>query len=346
MLVPSAADGGGHAGVLLVMLQVTFFRCGAVCLGVATQHMASDGRGVSHFLNTWAAIARGGVDEAATLPRPFLDRSLLRERSPPAAVRIEHAKYPLPHSGGGGASSSKLNAPFATAILRVSKGQVEALKCSTSGGGGGGYARGRRASMFAAVAAHLWRCTCKVHGLLGTEETRLFVAVDIRTRVRPPLPDSYLGNALVHSLAVAKVEDVVSGPIGAVAAKVAEASAQVTDEHIRSQVEYMEKMEADPEKDLYVVSWGNLGFSGVDFGWGRPAFFRRATMRRGGLMYLVPCLEGDGGVDVVVTVEPAERVDRFKELFYEGLNGYGRVWLRRKIFAHVFREENLVCMEY
>ncbi|CAO2147235.1 unnamed protein product [Urochloa humidicola] len=145
MLVPSSEAG------VLVMLQLTFFKCGAVCLGTAFHHMVSDGRGFIAFINTWAAMVRGGAVAGDVLPpRPFLDRTLLRARSPPM-VRFDHAEeYGRPR---GVETSNKPKAPFATAIIGVSKHQVEALKR-----GAGGSVEGRNVSTFSAVSAHAWRC--------------------------------------------------------------------------------------------------------------------------------------------------------------------------------------------
>ena len=64
-----------------------------------------------------------------------------------------------------------------------------------------------------------------------------------------------------------------------------------------------------------------MGFSDVDFGWGRPAFVGRATITLGGVVYLIPCPDSDGGIHVVVAMEP-EKLVRFKEIFYEDLKGY------------------------
>ncbi|CAL4988222.1 unnamed protein product [Urochloa decumbens] len=319
-LVPSAEYSSGHAGVL-VMLQVTFFKCGAVCLGTAFHHMVSDGRGFIAFINTWAAMVRGAG--AAVPPPPFLDRTLLRARSPPKAP-LDHAEeYGWPR---GAEQPNKPKPPFATAIIGVSKHQVEALKR-------GAGVDGRKVPTFTALSAHAWRCACMARGLAGTETTRQRTAADARSRVRPPLPACYLGNALVRAMAVATVEDVVFGPLHATAATVAEATDRLTDDYVRSQVDWLEQCKGYregsgvgrwdiPDTDLYVVSWLGLPYPEVDFGWGRPAFVGRATMRIAGAVYLVPRKRGGGGgLDVVVAMEP-ETLKRFKELFCEDIMRY------------------------
>lgn len=295
-------------------MQVTFFKCGGVCLGSAIHHTAADGLAALDFVNAWAAIARGAVREVTA--RPCLDRTLLRARSPPA-VRFDHAEYS--RRGGG----SKAKVPFDSAILPMSKNQVEALK--------GGAEQGKKLSTFKAVVAHVWRCACKARGLVGTEDTRLYMTADARSRVHPPLPDGYFGNAIFRASAVAKVDDIASGPLDAVAEKVSGATVRLNDDYVRSLVDYLDlqAVHSDaaglrkgewvmPETDLWVISWQGLPIYGADFGWGRPAFMGRACLQFSGLVYLVPGPDGDGRLDVVVAMEP-ESLARFKEVFHKEL---------------------------
>lgn len=298
-----------------VYAQVTSFKCGGVCVGAAIHHTAADGLAALDFVNTWAAIASKGVDEAAPAPRPWVDRTLLRARSPPD-VRFDHSEYSP--RGGGGPKTARV--PFDSAILPMSKTQVDALRA------------GKKVSTFKAVVAHVWRCACIARGLAGDEDTRLYMTADARSRVRPPLPKGYLGNAIFRASAVAKAGDVVSEQLDAVAGRVSGATARLDDEYVRSLVDYLEQVVGDvaglrkgewvmPETDLWVISWQGLPIYDADFGWGRPAFMGRASLQFSGLVYLVPGPDGDSRLDVVVAMEP-KSLARFKELLYE-LKGAG-----------------------
>jgi shikimate O-hydroxycinnamoyltransferase len=134
-------------------------------VGAAIHHTAADGLAALDFVNTWAAIASKGADEAA--PRPWLDRTLLRARSPPD-VRFDHSEYSP--RGGGGPKTARV--PFDSAILPMSKTQVDALRA------------GKKVSTFKAVVAHVWRCACIARGLAGDEDTRLYMTADAVPR--PP----------------------------------------------------------------------------------------------------------------------------------------------------------------
>ncbi|MCO5612052.1 hypothetical protein L7F22_066314 [Adiantum nelumboides] len=75
----------------LLVVQVTFFRCGGVSLGVGMQHHVADGMSGLHFINTWAKMARGG-DLGI---KPFMDRTLLKARQPPRP-KFAHVEYQPP----------------------------------------------------------------------------------------------------------------------------------------------------------------------------------------------------------------------------------------------------------
>ncbi|EEE65224.1 hypothetical protein OsJ_20373 [Oryza sativa Japonica Group] len=302
MLVP-AADVA--AASILAMFQVTFFRCGGVCLGAAIHHTAADGLAALDFVNTWAAIARdvAGDGEAAAAAGAA---AVARPHAPPRALPSRRA-------------------------LRPRRNQLNALK-------GAGAGAGKRLSTFTAVVAHVWRCACKARGLAvaGTEAaTRLYMTADARTRLHPPLPRGYLGNAIFRASAVSKVSDIVAaGPLGAVAEKVSAATARLDDGYVRSLLDHLEQTAAAasggaaglrkgewvmPESDLWVISWQGLPLYDADFGWGRPAFMGRACLQFSGLVYLVPGRDdGDGRLDVVVAMDP-ESLAKFKDVFYEEL---------------------------
>ncbi|CAD6269662.1 unnamed protein product [Miscanthus lutarioriparius] len=318
LLVPSA-EGGDHTGALF-MFQVT---------PIAVHHSLS----VSPLLATLtsvlvvdrtAAIARGDAEAATSLKPPYLDRTLLRGRSPPA-VRFQHSGYPR-----SGSVPSKTKSPFDAAVFPVSKNQILALK------GAAGASAGKKVSTYSAMVAHVWRCSCKAKGLSGTVDSRVYATASVRSRVRPPLPVGYLGNAIARTRAtVTKVKDIVSSPLGTVADTVSAAVAPLSDEYIRSLADYLEQAMSDgrgvhlgqwaiSDTDLLVVSWIGLPIYDVDFGWGRPSFVSRALLDQSNLLYLVSSPDDDGRLNVTVSMEP-QALSRFKKLFYEGLNYYSQL---------------------
>ncbi|GFP91743.1 shikimate o-hydroxycinnamoyltransferase [Phtheirospermum japonicum] len=90
-LIPAVDYSQGISTYPLLVLQVTYFKCGGVSLGVGMQHHAADGFSGLHFINTWSDMARG-LD--LTVP-PFIDRTLLRARDPPQP-QFKHIEYQPP----------------------------------------------------------------------------------------------------------------------------------------------------------------------------------------------------------------------------------------------------------
>ncbi|GBG71897.1 hypothetical protein CBR_g10833 [Chara braunii] len=82
----------------LLRVKVTTFRCGGVSILSVIHHAIADGRPMAEFMNSWAEIARRGIETSqngcgvskspakVTLP-PVHDRSLLKPRAPPRVQR-------------------------------------------------------------------------------------------------------------------------------------------------------------------------------------------------------------------------------------------------------------------
>uniref|UniRef100_A0A0A9BXZ0 Uncharacterized protein n=1 Tax=Arundo donax TaxID=35708 RepID=A0A0A9BXZ0_ARUDO len=302
LLVPFAESGDPPC--VLAMVQVTFLKCGGVTVGTGMHHVTMDGAGAFQFIRTWTGLARGEAPPAAP---PFHDRTLLRARSPPH-VPFEHPVY----------SPSYLNGaprPFVTRVYTVPPKLLADVKARCAPG----------ASTYCAVTAHLWRAMCVARGLPADSDTRLRVPANIRQRLRPPLPATYFGNAIVRDLVTVKVGDVLSQPLGFVAERIKRAVSRVDDAFVRSVIDYLE-LESEkgsqaargqfmPESDLWVVSWLGMPIHDADFGWGRPGFVAPAQMFGSGTAYVTQGPEKDDPVNVLFALEP-EYLQCFEKAFY------------------------------
>ena len=263
-------------------------------------HYALDGRSSFHFIETWASMARCTVD--AIVP-PFLDRSSLCARSPPIVLFDHDHEY-----------SHKARSPINSrpseligAILRVTNAQASALHARTG------------ESMFRTLTAHIWRCTCMARALAPDAESRLYTMVDMRTRLSPPLPDTYLGNVSVRTSVSAKVGDLLTNPLNFGAMRVRMATGH-GDEYVRSLVDYLEAtdLQSKPgrellDTDLRVISWMGMASHDADFGWGDPALVALAVMSYTWFIYNIG---NSGDVAVAVAMKP-DHLERFKELFFD-----------------------------
>ncbi|KAI5061364.1 hypothetical protein GOP47_0023869 [Adiantum capillus-veneris] len=125
-LVPKVIYTEDISDCPLLVVQVTFFRCGGVSLGVGMQHHVADGMSGLHFINTWAKMARGGDLEV----NPFIDRTLLRARQPPRP-KFSHLEYQpppalLPESNGiKAAQNGGLNKVYQNGNFQISNGRTK-----------------------------------------------------------------------------------------------------------------------------------------------------------------------------------------------------------------------------
>jgi shikimate O-hydroxycinnamoyltransferase len=290
-----------------ICVQVTFLKCGGVVLGTGIHHVTMDGMGAFHFIQTWTGVARGLELADACGPPPFHDRTLLRARSPPCPA-FDHPVY----------SPALLNGrprPFVTRVYSVSPKLLADIKSRCAPG----------VSTYCAVTAHLWRAMCVARGLAAGAETRLRVPANVRHRLRPPLPRSYFGNAIVRDLVTTRVEDVLARPLGFVAQAIKDAVDRVDDAYVRSVVDYLEvesekgsqaaRGQLMPETDLWVVSWLGMPMYDADFGWGAPRFVAPAQMFGSGTAYVTQRANKDDGIAVLFGLEP-EYLQCFEKVFY------------------------------
>ncbi|MED6206470.1 hypothetical protein PIB30_026937 [Stylosanthes scabra] len=155
-VIPAVDYTEPMANLPLVMVQVTRFACGGVCVGVANSNVVADGISGTLFVDAWAKLARGrtlGEDEKPL----FLDKMVIRRSEGTtadekffSASRFEHREFKT---------------------LPVIIGRYES------------------------VAAYIWRCACKARNADHNQPTVVRTVAGTRNRLKPPLPPNYFGNA-------------------------------------------------------------------------------------------------------------------------------------------------------
>ncbi|KAJ0089784.1 hypothetical protein Patl1_14593 [Pistacia atlantica] len=106
----------------LLLLQVTYFKCGGVCLGIGWHHILGDGTSAFHFINSWAELTRG-LSLSIT---PLIDRTILQSRALPYPI-FDHIEYhPPPSMNFEELQSSPL--PTSMARLKLSLDKINTLK--------------------------------------------------------------------------------------------------------------------------------------------------------------------------------------------------------------------------
>ncbi|MQL83962.1 hypothetical protein Taro_016457 [Colocasia esculenta] len=295
-LVPAtAAVGGGHDTSTSPL--VTRFRCGGASLGVALDHLLADGFAAFNFINSWAEAARGNTLAAP----PLLDRGVLAARNPPTPCFSCEPPPPC----------LELAQPFVTCSFRLTRGDIDRLKSKCVAG----QIAGTRCGTYEAIVAHTWRCACIARRLPPDQKTRVvYMPVNIRHRLKPPLPASYLGNAILRATCDAAVRDMTGVPTGEIAGKVRRELARMDDAYVMSVIDYLQlqaSLQPDLTKlsggahlfgspNLIVNSWVQLPLYDADFGGGRPVFVEPVKLLCEGMAQIFPRPATADGLTLVI----------------------------------------------
>ncbi|XP_072950255.1 omega-hydroxypalmitate O-feruloyl transferase-like [Typha angustifolia] len=243
-----------------LVVQVTRFTCGGFTLGLGMNHCMFDGVGAMEFVNSWAETARG---LPLSVP-PFLDRSLLRSRVPPSISSPHHEFAEIPDVSEAAAlyKEELLYRAFSfdqSKLLHLkSKAMDDAPTTFTS---------------FEVLSGFIWRARTQSLKLSHNQKTKLLFAVDGRSKFNPPLPNGYFGNGIVLTNCICDAGELLEKPLSFAVGLVREAVRMVTDEYMRSAIDYFETTRARPSlaSTLLITTWSRLAFHATDFGWGTPA---------------------------------------------------------------------------
>lgn len=313
-LFPTIDYSHGIDSFPLLVVQVTYFKCGGVSIGVGIDHHVADGLSVTHLINSWSEMARG-LD--LTL-QPFIDRTLLRPRDPPQPT-FEHIEFqPVPSMKSP--STKSISDEIVTSIFKLTHDQLNLLKLKAKEDG-----NTIKLSTYEMLAGHIWKSVCKVRGLQNDQETELYIPTDGRARFQPTLPPGYFGNVVFMTTPIADAGKLQLAPTLYAGTKIHDALAQRKNDYLWSAIDYLE---LEPDLDallrlfelkcpnIMINSWTRLRIHEADFGWGRPIFMGPAYIPADGLSYVLPSPINDGSMSIVISLY-AQHMKLFSELLYD-----------------------------
>lgn len=321
-LVPPGDDGDLNLDISsfpLLLVQLTRFKCGGVCLGIGLHHIPVDGISAMQIINSWADVARG-------LPitiTPFIDRTILRARDPPSPT-FNHPEYDPPPSLITAKQIDQFQSN-STFVVSVTRDHLQRLKARAIDGGN----KAKYYTTYEIFVAHTWRCVSKARGLAANQATRVHVAVNGRSRLFPPLPEGYVGNVIFHMNIPALACELESEHLSDTVQRIHGAIKKMDDGYMKSALDYLElhpNLDAlVPKKgneiyrnpNLSIVSWNRLPMDS-DFGWGPAMYVRPASIYTEGKGYLLASPRNDerGFLSLVLCLE-TRHVQDFKKLFYD-----------------------------
>ncbi|RZS17827.1 hypothetical protein BHM03_00050037 [Ensete ventricosum] len=298
--------------------KVTEFRCGGFSIGIMTNHSVLDGRSAAEMFENLAAICRGDGLKPLEL---HVDRSCIRARDPPQ-IRFHHTEYTKrrdatcftsPEQPSPATALPQVSENHDYRVLSLAPDIIDGLKRK---------AMTECCSSFEAVVAHLWRARTKAVFDDPLEISSVLFAVDVRSKVSPPLPRGFTGNAVITASASARAAELGERPLCFAVKRVREAIERVTDEYVRSAVDWLEVNKGVPSvlrRNFFVSAWWKLPFHELDFGWGKPVFGGPVVS---GMHEFVLLLAGGGkegkgsGINVWAALEK-EEMKRFARNVFE-----------------------------
>lgn len=134
----------------LLLVQLTrFSSSGGFCVGIAISNVIVDGISDTHFINSWATLARGGTLEEHDMP--LLSKVVLSSDTKPC---FDHKEFKLlPLVLGHADTTEEGNKETTLAMLKLTRQMVDKLKKKANEGN-----EGRAYSIYETISAHIWRC--------------------------------------------------------------------------------------------------------------------------------------------------------------------------------------------
>ncbi|KAL8209365.1 hypothetical protein R6Q57_006097 [Mikania cordata] len=296
----------------LLIAQVTRFSCGGFSLGLRICHCICDGLGAMQFLGAWASTAKTSF--LVVEPKPCWDREVFKPRNPPM-VKYPHIEFIKIHDISNLTNSLWevkplqkcywLSREFQTHLKSVAR-PMDSLGCTT----------------FDAMAAHVWRSWVKALNIKPLDfRLRLTFPVNARTKLKnPPLKEGFYGNVVCVACATSTVSNLINGSLQDVTRLVREARLEVSEEYLRSTIDYVEVDRPNMLEfggKLTITQWTRFSmYETSDFGWGRAIYVGPLDLTpTPQVCVLLP--EGVvnyNGAMVVCICLPEAAANRFKEL--------------------------------
>ncbi|CAL4962040.1 unnamed protein product [Urochloa decumbens] len=311
-LVPPLPEGGG-----VLALQATLLSARrALAVGVTVHHAACDGSGSTHFLHTWAAACAGAA-AGARPPPPVIDRTFLL---PDSRGLYDTFSKALPSTDE--MEFVKMSADQLLATFTLSTDDLRRVKDAVAGEAARRGVAPPRCSTLVATFGLVWSCYLRAKDSSGAGEGSttvryLLFPVDHRSRMKPPLPEKYLGNCVGPAVATAPEGEVAAAGAGGIFSACA-AVASAIDEAVRGVG--TPSVDAWVERILEAGAAGALSVAGsprfrvyeLDFGFGRPTKVDIVSVARTGAVAVAETRSSAGGMEVGVSLKPAG-MERFQK---------------------------------
>ncbi|KAL2484476.1 HXXXD-type acyl-transferase family protein [Abeliophyllum distichum] len=264
-------------------VQITVFSCGGMALGLVISHKIADALSFFLFANSWAAMAR----EEKEISNPIFESAAI---------------FPPRDVAGFKPSTGIVKEDITTKIFTFSSQKISLLRDIYAAKNGENT---RRPTRIEALSTYIWS-----RFMSSTQEKHdpdkiytVLHAVNLRTRLDPPLSEHYFGNISRLAIAIPSMEDREKEGYG-VLNKVREAIRGVNGDYLAKlregdkHLKFVKERAAQANKgDLVTFNFTSLcrfPLYEADFGWGKPVWVGSASLTYKNLVTFMDTKSGDG----------------------------------------------------
>ncbi|XWS34644.1 hypothetical protein CRYUN_Cryun21dG0055400 [Craigia yunnanensis] len=283
-LVPFVLD---NAEELPLGIQFNVFDCGGIGIGACISHKIADALSFFTFLNTWAAFSRGDHESSIVSPE-FVSAKLF----PP--------KSTLGYEPRVGISTERIvTKRFVFSASKIQEIRAKYAKSTACAGDQKGPSR------IEALSAFLWSrfvASIKAKSIPDSCFYTIVHAVNLRTRIDPPLPEHSFGNFYRIAMTVPSINsgedccDLVN--------QMRESIRKIDTEYVKQLQDGQSHLDFIQERAERFIRGEMVSFSftslcrfplyKADFGWGKPIWVGSPSLTFKNLVVFMDTVSGDG----------------------------------------------------
>nr|XP_043633028.1 malonyl-coenzyme A:anthocyanin 3-O-glucoside-6''-O-malonyltransferase-like [Erigeron canadensis] len=312
----------GHAtkvsdfvSIPLFSVQVTLFPKSGISIGLTNHHTLCDASSRFDFLKAWTSIAKHSKDDVflANGSLPFYDRAIKYPNSldeiyaNQPGIETLNAEYQPAHPS---ANTEKVRA---TVVL--TKSNINQLKTFVSAN----LPKLEYVSSFSVACAYTWSCIAKSAAEIGEKKSeddleRFICPVDWRTRLNPPVPQTYFGNCVGLCDSDKIQSTIIAGNTGFL--KAVEVFGKAISRTLKNKDGMLKDAETwlvrgfEPVPTIGVAGTPKVKIYDTDFGWGKPSKYETISIDYNGSLSVNGCRDSPEDIEIGLSLD-AKQMDAF-----------------------------------